>query len=74
MTDLFFMPKDEKDLVQDRDFKQMMENLQVMVSVYNKNGIVYVNPVAEKVLGYSLEEMKKMLTCPPKTDPVFMLG
>jgi len=53
-----FAIKTPKDWIQDIDFKQMVEDLQVMVCVYDINGYIYLNPAAEKVTGYSLEEVR----------------
>ncbi|MDD4092728.1 MAG: sigma 54-interacting transcriptional regulator [Smithellaceae bacterium] len=43
--------------LRDSDFKQMVEDLQVMVCVYDINGFIYLNPAAKNVTGYSLEEI-----------------
>jgi len=51
----------QRDWLQDIDFRQMVEDLQIMVCVYDINGFIYVNPVAEKVTGYSLEEVRNMM-------------
>ena len=44
--------------LQDSDFRQMVEDLQVMVCVYDINGYIYLNPATEIVTGYSLEEIR----------------
>ena len=44
--------------LRDGDFKQMVEDLQVMVCVYDINGFIYLNPAAKNVTGYFLEEIR----------------
>jgi PAS domain S-box-containing protein len=51
----------QRDWLRDIDFKKMVEDLQIMVCVYDIHGFIYVNPVAEKVTGYSLEEVRNMM-------------
>lgn len=40
------------------DFRQMVEDLQIIVCAYDIDGFIYLNPVGEKMTGYTLEEVR----------------
>ncbi|NPU84308.1 MAG: sigma 54-interacting transcriptional regulator [Syntrophaceae bacterium] len=48
----------KQDWVGNIDFRQMVEDLQIIVCVYDIDGFIYLNPVGEKMTGYSLEEVR----------------
>jgi sigma-54 dependent transcriptional regulator, acetoin dehydrogenase operon transcriptional activator AcoR len=51
----------QKDWLRDIDFRQLVEDLQIMVCVYDIYGFIYINPIAEKVTGYTLGEVRKKM-------------
>ncbi|MGV8080346.1 MAG: sigma 54-interacting transcriptional regulator [Syntrophales bacterium] len=48
----------KQDWLKRIDFRQMVEDLQVIVCVYDIDGFIYLNPVGEKMTGYSMEEIR----------------
>jgi len=38
-------------------YRQLMENISVLVYIYRNSRVIYVNPAVEKALGFTFEEM-----------------
>ncbi len=50
---------DRASVPSDFDFRKIVEDLQVMVCIYDIHSFIYINPAFERVTGYTLEEVRK---------------